>query len=326
MENLYPLKFTPIYKTNIWGGSRFFKDLNRQDAPKTSCGESWEISGVADNISVISNGFLKGNTLEEAIEIYMDDLVGLPIYEKYGVEFPILCKLIDSNDMLSVQVHPDDELAKERHNAYGKNEMWYVVDCEKDAELVLGFNTGITRDSFLEAVMSQQLHSKLNTQKVASGEVYYIPAGTVHAIGKGLLIAEIQQTSDITYRIHDWNRVDSEGKSRELHLDLSLDAIDFDSKPPVNITAQKADTGTSKLVDSEYFKTNIIETSSAIEKDYYLIDSFIIYMCLEGKAEIEYGSSETVSITQGESILIPASLNEITITPSGRVKVLETYL
>ena len=225
---LYPLKFHPILKKKIWGGERL---AYKSEKHEESIGESWEISAVEDNISVVSNGILADNDLQELIEVYMGDLVGDHIYEKFGIEFPLLIKYIDANDDLSIQVHPDDKTAKERHNAYGKTEMWYIVDAEKDASLVLGFNHEIDKATYLQALHHNKLMDLLNVQKVKKGESFFIPAGLVHAIGKGCLIAEIQQTSDITYRIYDYNRKDANGNTRELHTDLATDVIDYSYQP-----------------------------------------------------------------------------------------------
>lgn len=218
---LYPLKFKPILKSQIWGGDRLVKAGKRLPAKLSaaagSIGESWEISGVEGDVSVVSNGFLKSNNLEEITEVYMGDLVGEKVYDTYGLEFPVLVKFIDAHDVLSVQVHPDDGLARERHGSRGKTEMWYVADCEPGAYLYVGFNRPVTRDEYLRAVSEGTLTDLLMRYEVRKGDAYYIPAGTVHAIGPGLLIAEIQETSDITYRISDWGRLGRDGKPRQLH-------------------------------------------------------------------------------------------------------------
>lgn len=324
--NLYPLICIPQYKTNLWGGSYFYTKFGRTDAPQTSCGESWEISGVPNNLSIVQNGFLANNSLEELIEIYMDELVGQSVYEKFGIQFPLLCKFIDSQDMLSVQVHPNDVLAKERHASFGKTEMWYVVDAEENAELILGFSQEMTRDAFLECVQTNSIEAVLHRVPVSKGDVFYIPAGLVHAIGKGLVIAEIQQTSDCTYRIHDWNRVDADGNPREMHLDLALDAIDFSLAPSKKIQYAFSETKMAKLVASPFFTTNIIESDSRLEKDYYMIDSFVVYMCVEGQAQILSEHNEPVSIKAGQTLLLPSSVHQITIEPSPSVRLLEVYL
>jgi len=229
MSHLYPLKFKPIFKDKIWGGNKIKTLLNKDFSPLPNCGESWEISGVQDEISVVSNGFLIGNNLQELIEIYMGDLVGDQVYQKYGIEFPLLIKFIDAHDDLSIQVHPNDKLAMQRHNAYGKTEMWYIIDADRGAKLISGFNTEVTKDAYIKHLENNTLNLILNYEEVKAGDVFFMPAGRVHAIGKGILLTEIQQTSDITYRIYDYNRKGTDGKPRELHTSLALDAIDFKS-------------------------------------------------------------------------------------------------
>jgi mannose-6-phosphate isomerase len=326
MEQLYPIKFEHQYKETIWGGTRFQDILNRHDVNSNSCGESWEISAIEDNVSIVANGFLQGNSLQEIVEIYMDELVGFKVYEKFGDEFPLLIKFLDSNDVLSVQVHPNDEVSKERHNAYGKTEMWYVVDAEKDAELIIGFKNDITQEKFLAAVESETISEVLHLHVVKPDEVYYLPAGSVHAIGKGLLVAEIQQTSDITYRIFDWNRTDDEGNARELHVELALDVIDYKSHKSYKTDYVTKKNDTTELVNSPYFTTNLLFFDKPLQKDYYQLDSFVIYMCLQGYATIDFGTDITIPIQQGETVLVPASLHSILLTPTKQTKILEVYI
>lgn len=302
---LYPLKFHPILKKKIWGGERL---AYKSEEHEESIGESWEISAVEDNISVVSNGILADNDLQELIEVYMGDLVGDHIYEKFGIEFPLLIKYIDANDDLSIQVHPDDETAKERHNAYGKTEMWYIVDAEKDASLVLGFNHEIDKATYLQALHQNKLMDLLNVQKVKKGESFFIPAGLVHAIGKGCLIAEIQQTSDITYRIYDYNRKDANGNTRELHTDLATDVIDYSYQPQHRVNYTPQDNQSAKLVKCPYFTTNLLVFDRDIEKEYVHLDSFVIYMCLQGKFTITTGESNRYWSTRGKPFLYPHAL------------------
>ena len=224
---LYPLKFNPLFEERIWGGDQLRRKMDKKLPEGKLIGESWELSAVPGNVSVVANGKLAGNSLEELIEVYMGELVGDKIYNKFGLLFPLLIKLIDAQDALSIQVHPNDKLALERHNSYGKTEMWYVIDSEKDAELCLGFNRPVTKEEYLRHVADGTLADILARVPVKPDNAYFIPAGAIHAIGKGILIAEIQQTSDITYRVFDWNRVDKNGKGRELHTDLAADAINF---------------------------------------------------------------------------------------------------
>ena len=325
--NLYPLKFAPILKEKIWGGRALETKLNKKLPEGKLIGESWELSGVSGDESIVDNGFLKGNTINELIEIYMGDLLGDKVYEKYGLEFPVLIKFIDANDKLSIQVHPDDETAKKRHNAYGKTEMWYVIDAEKDAKLISGFNKEITKQEYLQHLENGTLEEILNFEDVEKGDVFFIPAGRVHAICKGILLAEIQQTSDITYRIYDWNRVDADGNSRELHTDLALDVIDF--KHHENYKTDYSDRKNNPVIniaDNKYFKTNILQFDKAFRKDIYSIDSFIVYILVEGNFVLKYDEDE-IEVNLGETILIPAEMTEIEFVPkSDKVKLLEVYI
>lgn len=326
MEGLYPLKFAPIYKDKIWGGNKIQTVLNKDFGDLPNCGESWELSGVEGNISEVSNGFLAGNTLEELIEVYMGDLVGDHIFDNFGVEFPLLIKFIDANDNLSIQVHPDDELSKKRHNAFGKTEMWYVIQADSVSTLQSGFNQQVDQEQYLEKLEKNELTDILNFEEVAAGDVYFIPAGRVHAIGKGILLAEIQQTSDVTYRIYDYDRRDDEGNPRELHTELALDAIDFTLFPEYKSSYGPKPNESVELAKCKYFTTNVLELNTAIEKDYNQLDSFVIYICLEGELQIETESgSETVQ--KGETILIPASIESVQLNPTtASVKLLEVYI
>ena len=320
---LYPLKFHPILKKKIWGGERLaYKSKEHEE----SIGESWEISAVEDNISVVSNGILADNDLQELIEVYMGDLVGDHIYEKFGIEFPLLIKYIDANDDLSIQVHPDDKTARERHNAYGKTEMWYIVDAEKNASLVLGFNQEIDKATYFQALHQNKLMDLLNVQKVKKGESFFIPAGLVHAIGKGCLIAEIQQTSDITYRIYDYNRKDANGNTRELHTDLATDVIDYSYQPQHRVNYTPQNTQSTRLVKCPYFTTNLLVFDRDIEKEYVHLDSFVIYMCLQGKFTITTGECEPVLVNKGETVLIPACFKNLTLYPDDITQILEIYV
>ncbi len=324
METLYPLKFDPILKDKIWGGKKLRNVLNKANA-SDKCGETWEISAVQENISVVSNGFLKGNSLQEVIEVYMADLVGEETYKKFGIEFPMLIKFIHSGDDLSIQVHPDDEMAQKRHKAYGKTEMWYILEAEKDARLIVGFNQEVDKKKYVEHLKNMKLPDILNAEKVQSGDVIYLPAGRVHALGKGILLTEIQQTSDITYRIYDYGRKDENGKPRELHNDLALDAIDFKHYEQHKTPYKSAMNETNKMVSCKHFTSNIVWFDQPLEKDYTLLDSFVIYICVEGGGSIEYNNGQSVSIIKGETVLIPAELDKITLNPDKPTKLLEVY-
>jgi len=325
MDNLYPLKFKPILKDKIWGGTRLRDSLHKGGA-SDKCGESWEISAIQGDISVVSNGFLAGNNLQDLIEIYMGDLVGEKIYEQFGIEFPLLVKFIDANDKLSIQVHPDDERAMKKHNAYGKTEMWYIVEAEKEAQLISGFNRILNQQSYLDFFNQNRLVEIMNFEPAGSGDVFFTPAGRVHAILSGILLAEIQQTSDITYRIYDWDRTDAEGKSRELHTDLALDALDFNHYEKYRTEYEPVLNATANIADCPYFTTGLIHFDKPVEKDFNFIDSFVIYMCIEGGLEIIYTESEMETIKAGESVLIPAALKDIKLRPQGEAKVLEVYV
>lgn len=320
---LYPLKFKPRFKERIWGGRLLEQTMSKKLPKGKLIGESWEISAVQDDISVVESGELAGNDLQELIEVYMGDLVGEKVYERFGIEFPLLIKLIDAQDTLSIQVHPDDELAAQRHNSYGKTEMWYVVDCAEDAELFLGFEKPVTPEKYLEAVENGTLAELLHRQKVKKGEAYFIPAGMIHAIGKGMLIAEIQQTSDITYRVFDWNRVDEKGNGRELHTELAVGAINFAAGEEFDITKQPEENRSVTLKKCQYFTTNTIKLNGTIERNNIALDSFVIYMSLGGKATLSWSGGSEV-IRMGETILVPACMEVITL--EGQGELLEIYI
>lgn len=326
MEGLYPLKFTPIYKDKIWGGNKIRSVLNKDFGSLPNCGESWELSGVEGNVSVVSNGYLAGNTLEELIEIYMGDLVGEKVFENFGLEFPLLIKFIDANDDLSIQVHPNDEMSRKRHNAFGKTEMWYVLQADAGSKLQSGFNQPVDEDKYLFKLEHNELTDVLNFENVTAGDVFFIPAGRVHAIGKGILLAEIQQTSDITYRIYDYDRRDNQGNPRELHTDLALGAIDFTTYPEYKTNYQTKPNSSVELATCKYFTTNLLELNRTIDKDYFKIDSFVIYICLDGELQIETESGSE-RVQKGETILIPAAIENVQLKPqSDSVKLLEVYI
>ena len=324
MNKLYPLKFTPVLKDKIWGGSKL-KNLFGKAAETDKLGESWELSGYEGDESVVTNGFLEGNTLPELIEIYMGELVGDKIFDEYGLSFPLLFKLIDANENLSIQVHPGDEVAAERHNSYGKTEMWYVIDADPGAELIIGFTNDCTRDEYLDALEADEVESLLQKVPVKKGDVFFIPAGLVHAIGKGVVVAEIQQSSDITYRIYDYKRTDDAGNERELHTEQALDVINFKAskEPKTNYTAALNEI--TPLVNCEYFTTNMLRINEAITRHYAAMDTFVVYMCLEGNLVLEYDGEKTY-VSKGDTVLIPASVDELGLIPDSEVTLLEVYV
>ncbi|WP_456463005.1 type I phosphomannose isomerase catalytic subunit [Lutibacter sp.] len=307
---LYPLKFNPVFSYRIWGGKKLKTVLNKI-YNEESIGESWEISDIKNNETTVSEGDLKGKTLKQLIEIFKGNFVGNHVYDFFGNNFPLLIKFIDAKESLSIQVHPEDSLAKKRHNSFGKNEMWYVMQAERDAELIVGFNQKVTKKIYSENLRNSSLYKLLNVEKVKKGDVYYIPTGRVHAIGAGVLLAEIQQTSNITYRIYDYDRVDPvTKKKRELHNNLALDAIDFKFYNNYKTTYSLQTNFHSKLVYSPYFKTNIINVKGELIKNYSKLDSFVIYICVEGNLEVEY-NNKLFSLNMGETLLLPAIINQV---------------
>lgn len=325
MNKLYPLSFRTIFKEKIWGGEKIKTILNKDFAPLPNCGETWEISGVKGNESVVRQGSLEGKTLPELIDEYKGQLVGNRVYEKFGNEFPLLVKFIDANDDLSIQVHPDDELAQKRHNSFGKTEMWYIIQADEDATLISGFNQAIDKETYLKHFEEKRLFDILNREKAVADDVFFLPAGRVHTIGKGLLLAEIQQTSDITYRIYDFDRVDANGNSRELHVDQALDAIDYSYyKEYKNIYEAEAN-AIVNVASSAYFTTNRLHFSEPVKRDYKGLDSFVIYVCLEGGFELKYNENK-LAVKQGDAILVPACITNVSLIPAGEFKVLEAYV
>ena len=325
---LYPIKFKPRIKERIWGGQAILKKKGSAAsrlAKDKLYGESWDLSSVKGDISVVANGMLKGNNLEEIIEVYMGELVGEGLFERYGLEFPLLIKYLDCNDKLSVQVHPDDALAEERHNSFGKTEAWYIADCKPGAAIYLGFkDLNITREEYISAVSESRLEQLLNRVEVKKGDVFFIPAGTVHALGAGIEVVEVQQTSDVTYRIYDWDRVDASGKGRELHTALAVDAIDFESDAELlhkQYTLAKG--GESRVIECPYFTMTLHDVDAVKYLDRSMLDSFIVYICLEGNATISIDGGKE-ELTAGELVLIPAEACEVAI--EGNAQLMEVYI
>ena len=325
MSLLYPLKFEPILKEKIWGGNSLAAFYGKKAGSLKNIGESWELSAVSDNISVISNGFLAGNNIEEIIEVYMGDITGESVYEKFGNEFPLLIKLLEAREDLSIQVHPDNELAKKRHNAYGKTEMWYILQSERNSKIYTGFASLVNRESYIYALNTGKIQELLNIENADPGDAFFTPAGRIHAIGAGVVLAEIQQTSDITYRIHDWGRTDHNGKSRELHFDLALDAIDFNASGKNKIRKDPQVNKPVNLVSCEFFETNIIHFNEHIGRDYNLIDSFVIYICTEGSFLIRW-DNKSEKVLKGETVLLPALIGDVTLIPEPEAVLLEIYI
>ncbi|AKD54342.1 type I phosphomannose isomerase catalytic subunit [Spirosoma radiotolerans] len=324
---LYPLTFETIFKDKIWGGQKIKTILGKDFSPLPNCGETWEVSDVDGNLSVVKEGGLQGKSLHELVEQYKGELVGDHVYEKYGNRFPLLVKFIDANDDLSIQVHPDDKLAAERKSGFGKTEMWYIMQADEGAKLNSGFNREVTKEEYVKAVADNTIQDLLNIESAEPGDVFFLPAGRVHYIGKGLLLAEIQQTSDTTYRIYDFDRVDATtGQKRELHTDLAVDAINYHHYDDYKTQYEKKLNESVNAVTSDYFVTNVLNFNEEVEHDYTHIDSFVILICVAGALTIEAPGGYSVPLKMGQCALIPASVDNVTLVPDGDMTVLETYV
>lgn len=322
MVKLYPFKFSPILKSKIWGGDKLVSKLGKE-SELTNIGESWEISDVNGEVSVVANGPLKGESLKNLINTYTSDLVGTKNFEQFGCNFPLLIKFIDAKTPLSIQLHPNDKLAAERHNSFGKTEMWYVLQADQDADLIVGFNRPMTKEVYLKHLESKTLPEILNFEKVEKGDVFFIEVGRIHAIGAGVLLAEIQQTSDITYRVYDWDRLDDEGNERELHNDQAIDAFNFDLENDYKISYPKSRNISNGMISCTYFTTNYLKLDRPLTKVNHN-DSFVIYLCVDGKVNIVAGDySETIK--KGETILVPASIKNYEISTQNAT-LLEVYV
>jgi mannose-6-phosphate isomerase len=325
MSELYPIKFEPVLKEKVWGGDALVNRYNKKPAVSGNIGESWELSGVEDNKSIVTNGFLEGNNIEEIIEVYMGDITGDAIFEKFGTEFPLLIKFIEAREDLSIQVHPGNLLAKERHQAYGKTEMWYILESENGSKIYSGFREGVTKEIYQEAIVNGTLAELLNVESPKSGDIFFIPAGRIHAIGAGTVLVEIQQTSDITYRIFDWNRKNTGKGNRELHTDLALDAIDFSHNGEAKFHRNPIPNVTEHLVECEFFNTSLLNFNSSIRKEYYSIDSFVVYICIEGEFLIHWDDCSE-KVTKGETVLLPAMIKEVVLEPLNEARLLEIFV
>lgn len=325
MNSLYPLKFKPIFKDRIWGGQKVNTELGMNYGNLPNCGEVWVISGVEGNESIVENGFLKDNELNELVEVYMGDLVGEKVFDKFGNEFPLLIKFIDANDWLSIQVHPDDKMAAKRNIGQGKTEMWFTLGADKNTQLISGFNSEMDKETYLKNLNEGTLKDIMNYEDVKKGDVFFIPAGRVHAIGPGMLLAEIQQTADTTYRIYDWDRTDGKGNPRELHTDEAIDAIDFDLHDSYRTNYNSQMNQTNEIVKCDKFTTNIVDFSNTTYKDLEALDSFVIYIGVEGSTILVWDDGE-ININVGEAVIVPALISQIELVPKTTSKLLEVYL
>ncbi len=318
------IKFEPILKDKIWGGEKLATSLNKK-SKRNDIGESWEVSDVEGDTSVVLNGDLKGKNLKSLISEYKSDLVGKKIYKHFGEKFPLLIKFIDAKEALSIQLHPNDELAQKRHNSFGKTEMWYVMQADERANLIVGFKKEVTKAEYLEHLKNKSLLEILNVDEVNKGDVYFIPTGRVHAIGAGVMLAEIQQTSDVTYRIYDWDRPNPDGTFRDLHTEEAIDAIDYSIKNSYKSAYSKEENKASEIVSCPYFTTNVLPLKGEVLVDHNGKDSFVIYMCVEGNVEFQY-KNQTEKLQMGETILVPASIKNIKIIADEKSELLEVYI
>lgn len=326
MNNLYPLKFETIFKDKIWGGNKIKTILHKDYTPLPNCGETWELSAVRGNISVVENGSLKGEPLDKLLEQFGEEILGGKVVAAFGHEFPLLIKFIDAKEDLSVQVHPDDRLAAQRHGGKGKTEMWYIFQADEGASLISGFNRPVDKNSYLEYVEKGELDKILNRVEVEKGDVFYIPAGRIHTIGQGIMLAEIQQTSDITYRIYDFNRTDAAGNKRELHTEQAVDALDYAFYESYKTPYKPKMNDRVSLVQSPYFTTNKFNIDEPKVIDYSDLDSFVIFIFTGGKGKIKDDQGNEQEFRLGAVYLVPAAIPAVEIIPEGEAEFLEVYL
>lgn len=312
-------------KSTLWGGEKIIP-YKKIDCKQANVGESWELSGVKGNESVIANGKLAGVTLPELIAKEGANLLGQANYERFGTEFPLLIKFIDARQDLSIQVHPDDELAQKRHGSKGKTEMWYVMSADEGARLRSGFAREVTPAEYVASVEDNTITDLLAEYEIKSGDVFFLPAGRVHSIGAGAFIAEIQQTSDITYRIYDFNRRDAQGKTRELHTELAKDAISYDVEADYRTHYKAVDNQEVRLVSCPYFTTSLYNLSAETAIDFSTLDSFVVVIVMEGSAVIVDDSGNKVSVHQGETILLPATTQSVRVSPERNCRLLTSYI
>ncbi len=320
---LTPLKFQPLFKYRIWGGNKLKTVLNK-DYDGDSIGESWEISDVPNDETIVADGSFKGYTLKQLIQEFKGEFLGESVYKQFGEAFPLLIKFIDAKTPLSIQVHPNNEYAKTHHNSFGKNEMWYIMQADEDANIIVGFEKEIDKTQFKQHLEDKTLLEVMHHENVKKGDAFYIPTGRIHAIGAGVMLAEIQQTSDVTYRVYDYDRVDkTTGKTRELHTEQATEVLDFNVEERYKTDYQKETNTSNTLIHSPYFKTNFLPVKGELVKDYSNTDSFVIYMCVSGQAIIQYQQKD-YNLNAGETILLPASIKEVMLK-SEDAQILEVY-
>jgi mannose-6-phosphate isomerase len=317
---LYPLLFEPIFKERIWGGQKL-KTLFNKAIVSEKTGESWELSTVEGDVSVIANGAFKGKSLNVLIEEFPNELLGTAVFERFGKQFPLLFKFLDAREDLSIQVHPNDELAMKRHHSFGKTEMWYVLQADENARIIVGFKKESNPEAYLENLKNKTLETILNSVQAKTGDVFFLETGTIHAIGAGLVIAEIQQTSDVTYRIYDFDRKDAQGNTRALHVDLALEAINYNTTDTFKKYKKEINQSNS-VVDCPYFTTNFIPLDGTISVNKNG-KSFTVYMCVDGAFDVTF-NQETYSYKKGDTVLLPAVVHVFSI--KGKASILEIYI
>ncbi len=316
----YPIQFDPILKERIWGGTKLKTVLNKT-ITSDKIGESWEISTVESEVSIVSKGTYKGKSLNEIITLFPNEILGISVHKKFGLEFPLLFKYLDAKQDLSIQVHPNDELAKKRHNSFGKTEMWFVMQADENARIIVGFKENTTKEIYIQNLENKTILDILDSKKVNQGDVFLLETGTIHAIGAGIVIAEIQQTSDVTYRVYDFDRKDDKGNERELHTQLALEAINFD-KVETQKYYSKNINQSNQTVSCPYFTTNLIPLEEKIDVK-KSNQSFTVYMCVDGSFELIYNKVQYF-YQKGDTILIPAQMNDFEL--SGKASLLEIYI
>lgn len=320
---MQPIKFNPLLVQTLWGGEKIipFKHLH---SDLTQVGESWEISGVKGNETVVSEGEFKGKKLNELVDELKGKLVGEANYKRFGNDFPLLIKFIDARQELSIQVHPTDELAQKRGKLRGKTEMWYIMESDENAKLRAGMKEKITPEQYKQMVEDDTITEAIAEYKVKEGDCFFLPAGRIHSIGTGCFLAEIQQTSDVTYRIYDFKRKDKNGNYRELHTEEAAECIDYNVEPNYRTEYTPVKNEGVALVECPYFTTAVYDLNEPMTLDYSELDSFVILIGLKGSGEITDNEGNTTTLCEGETILIPATTSEVKVT--GNIKFLETYV
>ena len=324
---LYPLLFVPNLHSVVWGGNQLrpYKGLEPSDEP---IGESWEVSAVPSSTSIISNGIYKGKDLISVINEQSEAILGKKVNEKYDGKLPLLVKFIDAKRDLSIQVHPNDEMAMREHGKMGKTEMWYVIKAEEGAHLYAGFKEEITPQEYQQRIADGSITEVLAGHQVKAGDVFYLPAGRVHAICGGILLAEVQQSSDVTYRIFDYNRAGMDGKPRELHTELAAKALDYHVEEEYRTAYSESPNKAIQIIDTPYFDVRVLEISKSFHRNMKKYDSFIITMCIEGDCKIHVRSTgEETLLKQGNSTLIPAAIADYDIIPQqGTTRILDAFI